>query len=192
MTMAIELITGILTKTALGRAIDDMGKIVSSVLSSGEREVSVTFYNQTQFEVIYSGSSYFDSGRFDTPPTNVQPFSTMTFSGCSKDDSILTGVSGGACFQLQLMGTDNSTQELDVAIGFTNPEIGSNKASASFGSDPRAAYNGVTDSSTQAKSGLFLGTDTNGNATTIQFMLASAPGTTVSITLTQMIVSGGS
>ena len=91
-----------------------------------------------------------------------------------------------------MTGSNGAVQPLPIAIGLTNPEIGSNKASASFSSDPQAAYDSVTDGSTQAQSAVLQGRDTNANATTIQFLLASAAGTSVSVTLTEQIVTGGS
>jgi len=188
-----SVISGIITAGKLAESIGKMSSLIPDVpqdLKDKHRWVTVTVFNQSQYALVYK-SSYFDSGRFWTAPTNVEPFQEMTFSGCDKDGWFLTGVSGGTTFTLQMPKEGGGYQELDIGIGFTNPQSGSLKSSGVFTSSAETAYDDATDSTTNNTSSNYSGNDTNGESTTINFLLVSAPGQEARITITEQIVSGG-
>lgn len=197
--MSAAIIEGIITAANLATAIMGMGAAASSgstapptgAITDSNRWLTVTVFNQTQFDLVYlAGSTYFDSGRFYTAPTNVSPFESMTFSASSSDGSYKTGVSGGVVFQLQMPSSGTSDQTQDVAIGFTNPEWGSYKTYVMFGNNADTAETNATNKSVSATSQNFSGVDTNEQPVQINFLAASSPGPEASITITQQYVSG--
>ena len=57
--------------------------------------------NQTQFKIVHDPPPYLDSGRYDHPPTNIDPYSNMIFTCCNRDYAIM-GATGGAAFRIIL------------------------------------------------------------------------------------------
>ncbi len=187
------VISGITTAVSLAESISKMTTLIPSApkdLKDKHRWVTVTVFNQTQYSLVYQ-ASYFDSGRFWTAPTNVEPFKEMTFSGCNKNDSILTGVSGAAIFQLQMPKKGGGYETLDIGAGFTNPQSGAFKSSGIFTSSGKAAYEATTDNTSNNTSSNYSGKDTDDKETTINFLVVSSPGQEASLTVTEQIVSGG-
>ncbi|MGF1698734.1 hypothetical protein L4D09_00140 [Photobacterium makurazakiensis] len=187
------VLTGINTAVKLASSIGKMSNLIPDTpkdLEDKHRWVTVTVFNQTQYALVYK-NSYFDSGKFWTAPTNVEPFEEMSFSGCDKDGSFLTGVSGGTTFTLQMPIEGGGYKEQDIGIGFTNPELGSTKASGIFSSSAEDAYDNTTDDTTEKTSSKFSGKDTNDKDTAINFLVVSGPGQEGRITITQQIISGG-
>ena len=202
------IVGGIATAASLAESIGSMSSAIPSPpaeLSDKHRSVSVTIFNQTQYELHYEGA-YFDSGRFWTAPTNIAPFSELTFSGCDKDGSVGTGVSGGAVFHIQadlnipeaekegleILEEEFHTgllSDLDLAIGFTNPGVGGYKLSGVFGGDGESAYEAATTDTSGSTSQTFSGNDTNDSPIMINFHVVSSPGTEASITLTEQIAA---
>jgi hypothetical protein len=173
----------------------------------------VTILNRTQFLLTPLGS-YFDSGRFDLPPGDVSPFGASTFTACATDDSVLTGVTGAASYTASL--PDGSC---NIGVGFCNPAIGGYKTNIAFDPDQnqftqgsqlnnptqtwttspvlppsdftQGTYNCSVGSTVNASSSHFTGTDSDGNAVTIQFTGSAAPGPQIVVTVVQNIVSAG-
>ncbi len=186
-------ITGIITLGTLADSIGKMKNLIptpAKTLQDKHRWLTITVFNQTQY-VLQFGDSYFDSGKFWAAPTNVEPFGEMTFSGCDKDMSYETGVSGGASFTLQISETEGENVDLNMAFGFTNPQAGSTKISGLFNVNAVSAYKAVGDSTTSFTSDDYTGQDTNLEETVINFKLVASPGQEATITLTEQIVSGG-
>jgi hypothetical protein len=180
------IIAGIKTVGELAKAIGAMSTALPkppSDLTGKARWVTVTVFNQTQYDLVYQ-DSYFDSGRFWTAPTNVPPFKQMTFSACDKDNSLMTGVSGGVQFSIAIPGNPQQ-----FAAGFSNPYAGANKASVLAGASatPQAAYDAITDVTARASIPALAGKDINGKDVTLSFSLASAPGAEASVTVTQQV-----
>lgn len=188
------VIGGILAAAELASAIAKMGEAFPGPpagITDKYRWLTVTVFNQTQYEIVYLGNAYFDSGRFWAAPTNIEPFSSMTLSGCNTDGSFFTGVSGGAAFQLQMPQQGGGSQTLEIDIGFTNPDMGAIKTSVLLNAGPEAAYDAATSSSSNVTSSTFSGVDDKGNPTTIQFFITASPGQEASVTITEEIVSSG-
>lgn len=168
----------------------------SSAGSTGP-SMTVTVLNHTQFFLTPVGS-YFDSGRFNVAPGGVSPFKGVSFTACAKDNSVLTGVTGAASYSMTLTnGTCN------VGVGFCNPEIGSYKSNIAFDPDQNqttttpvlsvadfteGTYNCSTDTTVNATSAVFSGSDRNGNPVNIQFTGSAVPGQNAVITVVQNVV----
>ena len=59
--------------------------------------------NKTQFLIVHDPPAYFNSGRYDDPPKNVEPYDNMVFTVCNRD-AAFTGATGGAAFRIILDG----------------------------------------------------------------------------------------
>jgi len=70
-------------------------------LKKKHRWFQCTIKNATQFDLLLE-ESYLDSGTYWTAPGTVTQFDQMTFSGCNKNNSVATGVSGGQAFRVYL------------------------------------------------------------------------------------------
>ncbi|OJJ22334.1 hypothetical protein BKI52_06525 [marine bacterium AO1-C] len=161
-------------------------------LKDKHRWMTVTIINETQYNIVFE-ESYFDSGRFWTPPTNTPAFKSMTFSGCNKDGSILTGVSGGALFQLQMPKEGGGYEKLNFGVGFSNPEAGSIKISGIYPTKSgeegaKQAYDKVDDGTTNKKSEVFPGKDKDGHDIKVQFILVASAGQEARVTITEQHV----
>lgn len=169
----------------------------SSKLKNKHRWVSVTIFNQTQFELTYK-DSYFSSGRYeDKPKSHIKPFSSETFTGCDRDGSILTGVSGGTLYLMRMPNAGNTYNEIDLGIGFSNPQTGSNKIAVLIGKSTSAkkAYEAIEENDTSktypTQANAALGAiNTNNEETAIQFQLfaSTGKGNKATITITQSVV----
>ena len=65
------------------------------------RWVHCTLRNETQFGFQFV-DTYFDAGRYWTPPGDILPFSQTTWSACTNDLSVATGAAGRMVFRLML------------------------------------------------------------------------------------------
>ena len=165
----------ILEAAQLLESIMGMGAAVlppmTSHLQGKSRSMTVTVFNQTQYVLSYE-ADYFDSGRFDQSPTNVNPFSSFTFSVCDKDGSVMCGATGGVMFKLQA-----PKDPANISIGFCAPYLGPYKISALFGNNAEVAYN-------KAEEGTFK--ETSGTHwPQFSIDIVSASGQKASITITQ-------
>jgi hypothetical protein len=70
--------------------------------------------NCTQFKLATRSDSYFDSGRYETHPSNVNAWSIGQFTVVDKDNSLLTGATGANGFDLQLQSG------IDVNLSFVS------------------------------------------------------------------------
>jgi hypothetical protein len=187
---ATSVITGIKTAGELADSIQKMINLIPKAaddLTEKHRWMTITTFNQTQFSLVYQ-RTWFKSGRFWTSPTNIAPFESMTFSVCSRDGSLLTGVTGGAAFELQMPQAGGGYQRLDIAVGFARPEIGSVKCSAIFSDDPERAYERVNSNFTRRVSNVFPGTNIYGGQVAMNFLAVASPGQEASVTITQQIL----
>lgn len=57
--------------------------------------------NKTQFMIVHDPPAYFDSGRYQDSPKNIEPYENMVFSVCNRDLEP-TGAIGGATFRIIL------------------------------------------------------------------------------------------
>jgi hypothetical protein len=188
--MITTIIAGIATAATLVSNIKEMTSIIPKApdsLTEKHRWMTVTIHNETQYSLVYMGY-WFDSGRFFDAPTNVRPYESMTFSVCSKDGSILTGVTGGARFELRMPEEGGGYQSLDIAVGFARPQIGSIKSSVIYSRVPKKAYEVVTNKGTRHTSSMFSGTNVEGGQATMNFKAVATPGQGGSVTITQQIL----
>jgi hypothetical protein len=186
------VIAAIETGAELVKNIQTMLSIIPKAadeLTDKHRWMTLTVRNETQFPIIYTGGHYWGSGRFWDTPEDVKPFSSETFSVCSKDGSIATGATGGVRYQLRMPMEEGGYQNLDVAIGFARPELGARKCSAIYSSDPEAAYNAASSDGSAHTSREFTGTNANGDEVTINFRTVATPGEGSTVKITEQIVA---
>ncbi|TEB16652.1 hypothetical protein FA13DRAFT_1650555, partial [Coprinellus micaceus] len=74
--------------------------------------------NKTQFLIVYDSPAYISSGGFDEPPQNINPYSNMVFTVCTRKAS--TGIVGGVACRIIL----NVAMEYPFALGWTAPLAG--------------------------------------------------------------------
>ncbi|ASC72637.1 uncharacterized protein XM38_035950 [Halomicronema hongdechloris C2206] len=183
------ILKGILTAASLASKIGGMpapNTGTPSGITDKARWFTMTLNNQTQWDIQYV-TSYFDSGRYFTAPTTVEPFKDMEFSGCDKDGSIGTGVSGGSAFKIQIPTTDGGYETINFAVGWSNPFIGSFKTSIVLSNDPKDAYNQIQEGTSSISSDKFQGKDTDDNSVNVQinFVAESAQHMICTITETE-------
>ena len=105
-----------------------VGALVTTVLSrlNNVRRAAIQFRNETPYEFLLD-RSYHWHGRFEVPPDSpIQPGDVTVFGSENKDNSILTGTCGCCLFQ-------SKAADVDIAILWTNPYMGSYKAGATLG-----------------------------------------------------------
>jgi hypothetical protein len=191
----LPIIKGILTIASLASSISKMSKNTKQPPSQTEGKkawTAITIVNQTQFPLVFVGS-YFDSGRFETSPTNALVFNEMTFTGVEKDGSWMTGVTGGVAFYLNLQGNNAEVAKYGIGIGFTSPYAGTYKASilnieALDNSGAKVAYDKAIEDAVTFESETIKGIDKDGKETNFNFRCTSAPGKYAKITITEQIL----
>ncbi|KAI0746731.1 hypothetical protein C8Q80DRAFT_791615 [Daedaleopsis nitida] len=130
-----------------------------------------TIKNGTQFKITFL-TSHFDSGEYHTKPADIAPFEQMTFS-CIQNRNF-HGVAGGTQFRISF----DDAHYMNFAVGWTNPEIGSLKASAVEGG-PYYAYEQATDKSTTLTSkDMYEAKDKDGNSLKFRIQITAQPGAT--------------
>jgi hypothetical protein len=148
--------------------------------------------NQTSYPVSYTGQ-FFKHGRYWTAPLDILPYDSMVFSCCNKTSSILTGVEGGARFEIRIPITGGATEKIHIGIGFAVPAVGSRKASAIFRKQAEGtasdACDAVTSGSMRKLSRVLSGTNVEGGESTFNFLAVSSPGQTASVNITQQILT---
>lgn len=155
-------------------------------LAAKGHALTIRVFNQTQFELVFQ-DLYFDTGRTYTAPTNVPSFGAMSFSVCETDGPFSAGVSGGVQFAIAIPGVP---VQPTFSAGFTNPVLGSYKASVVADGSAEEAYEAAVDTTLTARLGPLQGKDKDGQPVALRFRLVSQPGAEPSITVTQE-VSGG-
>ncbi|KAJ7588814.1 hypothetical protein C8J56DRAFT_50527 [Mycena floridula] len=142
------------------------------LLTEKFRWIQCVVKNQTQFPIQVQGPPYFDSGRYWTPPTDIEPFDQMVFS-CSNGDESLAGVTGGTAFRIAL----DLVTFYDFAVGWTSPTVGGFKASIVKSDNPRIAYEQATLEGNALKSKeVFRGFQKNGHPVERQIYMSAAAG----------------
>ena len=105
------------------------------------RRILVTIDNNTGLSLRRETSEYWDSGRvFGGNVEFIPPNSSGKFAAAERDNSILRGVSGAITFGIY----DNSARVGGLALGFSNPCIGSPKLKAIPNASALIAYNSMT------------------------------------------------
>ena len=61
----------------------------------------LTIKNETDFNVISLQPAIL-SGRYEDPPTRIDPFQSIVFTGCERNHSFACGFTGGQAFYIQL------------------------------------------------------------------------------------------
>ncbi|KIK55808.1 hypothetical protein GYMLUDRAFT_248402 [Collybiopsis luxurians FD-317 M1] len=106
-------------------------------LTEKSRWIQCVVRNMTQFRIVLQDHhTYFDSGRYWEPPSDILPFDQMIFTCCNGDGTFFTGATGGTSFRMIL----DPVTWYDFAIGWTNPYIGSIKAGIVHSSNPQDGY----------------------------------------------------
>lgn len=171
------MLEGILEGLELATKIGDMVASLSEsskTLDGRNRSMLIKVYNKTQFKLIFT-ASHEDWGKLWKAPTNIDAFSSMSFSAADSDGSVLTGLQGGTAFRLEMPVEGGATENLDIAIGFDNPEIGSKKTCVIFSSDPKKAADDVRTDGHSTVSKTYKGKNVKGKDVTVQFRIASVP-----------------
>lgn len=179
------IIQGVETAGAIAEAISKMTGLIPDTptdLKQKARWLTMTVFNRTQYQVVYDGGSYFNSGRMWKAPTSVPPYGEMTFSVSNADNSFFTGVSGGVLFTLDIPGAPQG-----FAVGFSSPYAGAYKASVLVGATAEQAYEAIQSGSTTATISGLKGTDKEGNPVALLFQLVSESGAEASVTVTQRV-----
>lgn len=161
----------------------------------------ITIVNNTQFPLTFA-DQFFDSGEFATAPSNIKPFSSMSFSVTIKAG--FAGVTGAVTFTFSpLPGV-----VCRLGVGFSNPLFGSYKSNVAFDADlnqpdnsnpilspigafTQGTYDANSSDPSQDTSANFTGADTSGAPTTIQFIGNATPAVVSNVTVVQAIVTGG-
>jgi hypothetical protein len=181
----VTIVTGIETAGKIAEAVGSMSALIPDTpkeLTEKARWMTLTVFNQSQYQLVYDGGSYFNSGRMWKAPTTVPPFSQMTCSMSNADNSFFTGVSGGLLFTIDIPGAPQR-----FAVGFSSPYAGAYKASVVPGGTAEAAYEAIHSGSTTASISGIKGTDKEGNPVTLSFQLVSESGAEASVTVTQRV-----
>ena len=106
----------------------------SGSLVSKRRYMMITLVNKSEFD-IHPVDTWFYSGRFWTAPAVCNKMSKMGFSGCNRDWSIATGVSGVVLFTIRVAG-----KEHPLSVAFCNPMAGGIMCHAEFNADYRGVW----------------------------------------------------
>ncbi|RPD55160.1 hypothetical protein L226DRAFT_616190 [Lentinus tigrinus ALCF2SS1-7] len=183
----IEILTTLVTGGELITKIKDVAKALipepAKDLKSKTRWIQCTLKNETQFDVLLQGT-YFDSGRYWDAPGSFGEFSQLVFSCCNQDLEP-AGVSGGTAFRLSL----DTKHYYDFALGWTNPKIGSIKASVVESSNPKDAYKAAKEGGGSLTSKyVFQGKDKEGKKAQFVIHISAAPGTQTLFVLKQVEV----
>ncbi|RYP08479.1 hypothetical protein DL765_008773 [Monosporascus sp. GIB2] len=167
---------------AVKQTADASAAAPPSGLQEKKRWLQCIVQNQTQFALLLQ-ETYHDSGRFYRAPGSVASFHQMSFSVCSRDNSVGTGVSGGASFRMDL---DNS-HSFHFAIGWTNPFMGSFKAGAIEANAAKDGYEvASSDGSSIRSRHTYKGKDDKGKDAYISFHISASPGQEPSFVITEV------
>ncbi|KAJ7586012.1 hypothetical protein C8J56DRAFT_940091 [Mycena floridula] len=143
--------------------------------------------NKTQFRIVLQDQhTYFDSGRYWQPPSDILPFDQMIFTCCEGDNTWFTGATGGTAFRLML----DRVTSYNIAVGWTNPYAGSIKAGIVNSNDPKAGYNCASPEGNELKSELKLkGLDNDGKSGAWTLNMSAAAGNTIIYTISEIRVA---
>lgn len=159
---------------------------VSDELKGKLRWMQCVVQNQTQFKIVHEPPPYLDSGRYDHPPTNIDPYSNMIFTCCNRDYAI-TGATGGTAFRIIL----DDAAEYHFALGWTSPLEGSYTAGVIASTNAKDGYDAATEIGNAIKSQeQFSTTDKDGKETKFRFELSATPGSRSVYAVYQMRLPG--
>ncbi|KAK3367940.1 hypothetical protein B0H63DRAFT_529646 [Podospora didyma] len=176
MAQIIEIATTVISAAELAKKVaDTISQLIPEVpatLKEKYRWIQCTVRNETEFDILLQGT-YFDSGKYWDPPSNIKPFEQMAFAGSNGDHTVLTGVSGGTSFRLSL----DTHHYFDFAVGWTNPSAGAVKAGVVESTNAEDRYNiaAATGNSIQS-SHKYQGLDKHGKRTTLRFHVQATAG----------------
>ncbi|PQE29507.1 hypothetical protein CJF32_00003258 [Rutstroemia sp. NJR-2017a WRK4] len=170
--IASLIVSSLQLAVAVKQTADASAPAIPTGLQEKKRWLQCTLKNQTQFSLLLQ-QTYHDSGRFYSAPGSVASFHQMTFSVCSRDNSVGTGVSGGASFRADL----DHHHSFHFAIGWTNPYLGSFKAGVIEAKAAKDGYNAASGdgSFVQSEHG-YKGKDEKGENAHIIFHISATPG----------------
>jgi len=142
------------------------------LLTEKFRWIQCVVKNQTQFPIQVQGPPYLDSGRYWTPPTDVERFDQMVFSCCNGDYS-MAGATGGTAFRITL----DPVTFYDFAVGWTTPAVGGFKASIVKSDNPKDAYEQATlEGNALTSKEVFRGFQKSGNPVERHIYMSAAAG----------------
>ncbi|KAJ7585910.1 hypothetical protein C8J56DRAFT_787891, partial [Mycena floridula] len=155
-------------------------------LTEKSRWLLCVIKNKTQFRILLQDKhTYFSSGRYWQPPSDILPFDQMIFT-CCKGDKTAFGVSGGTAFRLIL----DPVTSYNIAVGWTHPVLGSKKAGIVNSIDPEAGYNCALPEGNNLKSDLELkGIDNDGKSGAWTLNMSAAAGSTIIYTISEIRVA---
>lgn len=83
------------------QAKDKEPKDPPSNVTDKYRWLQCTVRNATDFPIL-AQSTYWSSGRYEGNPGRVDAFEIGTFSACNGDNTVMTGVSGGQSYKIEV------------------------------------------------------------------------------------------
>ncbi|KAI9170787.1 hypothetical protein HJFPF1_00260 [Paramyrothecium foliicola] len=139
--------------------------------------------NCTQFQLKVRPPPYFNSGRYETWPSDISAWSVSQFSAVNGDNS-LAGATGGNAWNLQL----EQGLEVNLAFGFTDPVAGKYKSGVVESISAEDGYKKATEGGNKIVSqNEFSGVDTDGNDMNIMFEVQCSGGQKPVYTITQTV-----
>jgi hypothetical protein len=164
------------------------GKVIPAPprsLTQKSRWLHCVVKNKTQFRIVLQDlHTYFSSGRYWQPPSDILPFDQMIFTCCES----WFGATGGTAFRLILDPVTRTSY--NVAVGWTNPYWGSIKAGIVNSIDPKAGYDCASAGGNTLESDLKLkGIDSHGRSGEWTFNMSAAAGSTIVYTISQVRVA---
>ena len=154
----------------------------SKALERKRRWITVTMANLTEFN-IEPVSNWFDSGRFWEAPSTCNPWAGTTFSGCEKDGSIMTGVSGAIVYNITV-----GQQKYPLTVAFSNPYIGAIKCRAEFSPHYKDVWERMDSGDPYYSPDKYLGAFSarpDRSKVNISLRLASIPGQNARVEITE-------
>jgi hypothetical protein len=156
-------------------------------LTQKSRWLQCVVKNNTQFRIVLQDlHTYFNSGRYWQPPSDILPFDQMIFSCCEGDNTLFTGATGGTAFRLLL----DSVTSYNIAVGWTNPYAGSIKAGIVNSIYPKDGCDCASDVGNALKFDLKLkGINTDGRSGEWSLNMSAAAGSTIVYTISEVRVA---
>ncbi|KAJ9115363.1 hypothetical protein QFC24_006978 [Naganishia onofrii] len=169
-----------------------------SLKNDKNRWLVCTVKNMTDFPVLVM-AHYSNSGRYDDPPERIEPFSTMTFTCCEKDNSFMTGATGGQAFYINV----DHGHQFYFGVGYCNPTMGSTKAGAykasadevkDIQSDKKdaqtkvaeKAYDAASEEGNKIESDYYRAKDEEGKDVVFQFEVSASAGQKTVYTISEV------
>ncbi|KAL3422071.1 hypothetical protein PVAG01_06227 [Phlyctema vagabunda] len=187
--MSTPIKTVLLTKDQLrSKATQVNGKptpSAPSALREKHANIWIIIKNKTQFDISYlPQETWFDYGRFYEGTPAIGAFDITGFGVCNKNLT-LTGVGGGIPYGLAL----DQSNKFNFAIGFTDPNAGTYKASVVESTKGKDAWEKANENGSLLQSNsIYSGVNEDGEKVLFRFELNATPGNTMTVNISQVFI----